>query len=117
MNFHPRHKLIFGAAVALFLLHTFVAAFAKPSFALIIWGDSLSCAFLLLALFAVWQNLSCSSGVLQLFWKVSGSGMLLMFFSQTFWFYYDFLRRYSAPSPVSGDSLFLLSNVSFLSAL
>jgi signal transduction histidine kinase len=41
----------------------------------------------------------------------------VMFLSQAFWFYYDWRRINSTPSPVLGDAMFLVSQVFFLSAL
>jgi signal transduction histidine kinase len=41
----------------------------------------------------------------------------MMLLSQAFWIYYDWRRLNSAPSPVFGDSLFLLAQVFVLSAL
>jgi signal transduction histidine kinase len=44
------------------------------------------------------------------------AGLFQMLLSEAYWFYYDSLRRYSTPSPVIGDTLFLLAHVFFLSA-
>ena len=52
-----------------------------------------------------------------MFWKVLAGGTVMMLLSQAFWIYYDWLRLNSAPSPVFGDSLFLLAQVFVLSAL
>jgi len=41
----------------------------------------------------------------------------MMLLSQVYWFYFDSLRRHGNPSPVAGDSLFLLAHVFFLFAL
>jgi len=117
VNFLPRQKVYLGVATGIFLLHLVVAASAKPSFALTLFGDALPCALLLLAILAVRENFHHPAGVLSVFWKVFAGGLALMLLSQAFWFYYDWRRLASTPSPVIGDALFLLAHVFFLSAL
>ena len=116
MSIQPRHKILLGFACAILCLHAAVAAFAKPSFQLTIFGDSLPCGLLIVAILAVRENLRFHRGVLPLFWKLMAAGLFQMLLSQTYWFYYDSLHRYSSPSPVIGDTLFLLAHVFFLSA-
>lgn len=117
MSLLPRHKLLLLLAGAIFGLHLVVAALAKPSFALTIFGDALPCALLVLAILAVRENFRFQHGVLPIFWKLVAAGFFQMLLSQVYWFYYDSLHRYSSPSPVIGDALFLLGHVFFLSAL
>jgi len=117
MNFLPRHKLYLGTALAILLFHLGFAAVAKPSFQLTILGDVFPCVILIVAILAVSENVKRGPGLLPLFWKLMASGMVMMLLSQIYWFYYDSLRRYSSPSPVPGDALFLLAHVFFLSAL
>ncbi|HET6932947.1 MAG TPA: histidine kinase dimerization/phospho-acceptor domain-containing protein [Candidatus Acidoferrum sp.] len=116
MNIQARHKIFLGLAGAIFLLHLGVAAFAKPSFRLTIFGDALPCGLLVVAILAVRENFRFHRAVLPLFWKLMAAGLFQMLLSQAYWFYYDSVRRYSAPSPVIGDTLFLLAHVFFLSA-
>jgi hypothetical protein len=116
LNRPSRQKfyLILGALV--FALHVCVAALVKPSFHLTLFGDSLSCFFLVLAILSSLENTGRGSGVLPLFWKLISTGLFLLLFSETYWLYYDSLKRFSSPSPVLGDSLFLLAHVFFLFA-
>lgn len=116
MSLQPRHKLYLGIAGAIFVLHLGVAALVKPSFQLTIFGDALPCGLLVVAILAIRENFRFHRGVLPLFWKLMAAGMFQMLLSQAYWFYYDSLRRYSSPSPVIGDTLFLLAHVFFLSA-
>ncbi len=116
MSMQPRHKLLLGIAVAIFGLHLIVAVFAKPSYGLTMVGDAYSCALLIVAILAVRENFRYQRGVLSLFWKVMAAGLSQMLLAQAFWFYYDTLRLNSLPSPVIGDTLFLLAHVLFLSA-
>jgi signal transduction histidine kinase len=116
MSIQPRHKIFLGFACAIFCLHAAVAAFAKPSFQLTIFGDALPCGLLIVAILAVRENFRFHRGVLPLFWKLMAAGLFQMLLSQAYWFYYDSLRVYSSPSPVIGDTLFLLAHVFFLSA-
>jgi hypothetical protein len=116
MNIQPRHKIFLGFAGAIFLLHIGVAAFVKPSFQLTMFGDALPCGLLIVAILAVRENFRFPRGVLPLFWKLMAAGLFQMLLSQTYWFYYDSLKIYSSPSPVIGDTLFLLAHVFFLSA-
>ena len=116
MSIQPRHKVLLGFAFAIFLLHAIVAAFARPSFPLTIFGDAVPCGLLIVAILAVRENFRFHRGSLPLFWKLMAAGLFQMLLSETYWFYYDSLRRYSSPSPVIGDTLFLLAHVFFLSA-
>jgi His Kinase A (phospho-acceptor) domain len=117
MTLLPRHKIYLGLSVGIFMVHLGVAAVVKPSFSLTIVGDTFPCLLLVIALLATRENFARTAGLLPLYWKVTAAGILNMFLSQAYWFYYDSLRRYSTPSPVPGDSLFLLAHVFFLSAL
>jgi hypothetical protein len=116
MSTQPRHKVFLGLAGAIFLLHMGIAAFAKPSFRLTMFGDALPCALLIVAILAVRENFRFQREALPLFWKLMAAGLFQMLLSEACWFYYDSLRRYSSPSPVIGDTLFLLAHVFFLSA-
>jgi His Kinase A (phospho-acceptor) domain len=117
MNFLPRRKLYFGVSVAIFVMHLGVAAFAKPSFRLTLIGDAFPCALLIISLLAVGENFRKGSGLLPLFWKLVAAGLMMMLLSQIYWFYYDSLRQFSAPSPAPGDTIFLLAHIFFLSTL
>jgi hypothetical protein len=116
MSRQPRQKVFLGLAGAIFLLHLGVAALVKPSFRLTMFGDALPCALLIVAILAVRENFRFQRGALPLFWKLMAAGLFQMLLSEAYWFYYDSLRRYSSPSPVIGDTLFLLAHVFFLSA-
>jgi signal transduction histidine kinase len=117
MKVDPRQKLYLGIALGIFALHIVVAIVAKPSFALTMFGDAMPCALLIVAILSFVHNFKIKRGILPLFWKLSAAGLLTMMLSQTYWFYFDSLKRFSAPSPVIGDSLFLLAHVFFLFAL
>lgn len=117
MIFRPRQKVYLGIATATFVIHLVVAAFAKPSFGLTMYGDTVPCILLTLAILAIRENFRNSPRVLPIFWKVFAAGLAFMLLSQAYWFYYDWKRLTSAPSPVLGDSLFLVAHVFVLSAL
>ena len=117
MTFTPRKKLYLSFSIAIFVLHLVIAAFAQSSFALTIFGDAVPCFLLVFAILAFTDNIKNSEGTLALFWKLSAAGLFTMLLSESYWFYYDSLRRYGNPSPVFGDSLFLLAHVFFLFAL
>jgi hypothetical protein len=116
MSLQPRHKLVLGIAVAIFALHLGVASFVKPSFRLTMFGDAVPCGLLVVAIVAVRENFKSHRGVLPLFWKMMSAGLFQLLLSESYWFYYDSAHRYSTPSPVIGDTLFLLAHVFFLSA-
>jgi hypothetical protein len=116
MSIQPRHKVFLAIAGAIFLLHAGVASFARPSFRLTIFGDALPCGLLIIAILAVRENFRFHRGILPLFWKLMAAGLFQMLLSQAYWFYYDSVKVYSSPSPVIGDTLFLLAHVFFLSA-
>jgi hypothetical protein len=117
VRFPPRQRSYLLCASFVFLLHLVIAAVAKPSLALTMYGDATPCALLLLAFLAARENSRGAPGILPVFWKVLGGGLGLLLCSQAYWFQYDWRRQYSAPSPVIGDSLFLLAQVFYLSAL
>jgi signal transduction histidine kinase len=116
MSLQPRHKLLLGIAVAIFIFHLVMAVFSKPTYAFTMFGDALPCALLIVAILAVRENFRYAHGVLPLFWKVIAAGLTQFLLSQVYWFYYDTLHLTSSPSPVIGDTLFLLANVLFLSS-
>jgi hypothetical protein len=116
MSIHPRQKILLGIAGTIFVLQPGVAAFGKPSYGLTMFGDALPCALLIVAILAVRENFHFQRGVLPLFWKLMAAGLFQMLLSEAYWFYYDTAHRYSSPSPVLGDTLFLLAHVFFLSA-
>jgi signal transduction histidine kinase len=113
----PRHRLYFALATLLFVAHLVVAAVAKPSFPLTVYGDATPCALLILAILAARENFRHSAGILPVFWKLFVAGLAFLLSSQVYWFYYDWRPLNSIPSPISGDGLFLLAHVFFLSAL
>lgn len=117
MSFTSRHKTLFYLALGVFAVHLIVGAIAKPSYALTMFGDAIPCVLLALGILAASENFQRNVGILPLFWKLMTAALFLMLFSQAFWFYFDSMRRFSAPSPVLGDCLFLLAHIFFLSAL
>ena len=117
MNLHRRHKILLVLALGVFAVHLIVAATAKPSFALTMFGDAIPCLLLAIGILAAVENFRRNVGILPVFWKLMTAGLFTMLVSEAFWFYYDFMRLFTAPSPVAGDSLFLLAHVFFLSAL
>jgi hypothetical protein len=117
MSGNPRHRFFLLLGGAVLLLHLVLAATLRSSFALTIFGDSLSCFFLILAILGFLENTREDSGILPLFWKLMTTGLFLLFLSESYWLYYDSLRRFSSPTPVPGDSLFLLGHIFFLFAL
>ncbi len=111
MSMLPRHKVYLGLGVAVFLAHMVVAETAKPSFALTMVGDAFPCALLIIAVLAMRENFRLGTGILPLFWKLMSAGVLTMLVSESYWFYYDAMRRTTIPTPVPGDLLFLLAHV------
>ena len=117
MKFLPRHRLYLAISIGIFALHLAVAAAAKPSFQLTLLGDAFPCALLVVAILAAAENFRRRDSFLPVFWKLIAAGLATMLLSQIYWFYYDSMRQFAAPSPVPGDTLFLLARVFFLSAL
>ncbi len=117
MTLAPRRRIYLILAVSVFLIHIAVAAWAKPSFALTIFGDSVPCVLLVLAILSCAENFHIDRGLLPLFWKLTAAGLSTMLLSQGYWVYYDSLRRFGTPSPVVGDCMFLLAHVFFIFAL
>ena len=117
MSILPRQKLYLSLATVIFVIHLVVAAVAKPSFRLTMFGDSVPILLLVLAILAARENFRRMEGVLPIFWRVFAAGLTFLALSQAYWYYYDWRRLNSSPSPIPGDSLFILAHVFFLSAL
>src|SRR5664279_4609422 len=117
MSLAPRRKIYLVLAFLVLLTHLVVAAWVKPSFALTIFGDAIPCALLILAILSFAENIRFGRGALPLFWKLTAAGLFTMLMSQVYWFYYDSLRRFGAPSPIIGDGTFLLAHVFLILAL
>jgi hypothetical protein len=110
-----RQKIFLVLALGVFAVHVAVAAIAKPSFALMMFGEAVPCAMLVIAILGAADNFRRNVGILPLFWKLMAAGLFMMLASQVFSFYPDGTRPFS--SPAVADSLFLLAHVFFLSAL
>jgi signal transduction histidine kinase len=89
----------------------------KQSYTLTVLGDAFSCVLALIALLACCSNVGSVSGVVRSFWMLTASSLAVLLASQVFWEYYDFRRLHSVPSPVPGDTLFLLVPLPVLAAL
>jgi signal transduction histidine kinase len=116
MKLPARHKIYLLLGALLLVAHLFVAALAKPSYTLTMIGDAFPCALLLLAILSVRENSQNNSGILPQFWKLIAAGLVFVSLSQIYWFYFDTMRLYASPSPVPGDTFFLLAHVFFLLA-
>jgi signal transduction histidine kinase len=117
VNFSYRQKIYLALAGVVLFVHLVVAVVAKPSFPLTMYGDANPVALLILAILAARENFRSREGILPLFWKLFAAGLIFLLGSQVYWFYFDWRRLNSVPSPLPGDSLFLLSDVIFISAL
>lgn len=113
----PRQKLYFVLATAVMLAQVLVALAAKPSFRLTVFGDTVPCALLVLAILTAWENFRHSAGVLPVFWKLFVTGLVFFLASQIYWFYYDWHQLTIVPSVVTGDTLSLVAHILFLAAL
>lgn len=94
-----------------------VAATAKPSFRLTVFGDLVPCVLLVLAMLAARENLRRESGILPVFWKLFVSGLAIFLASQIYWSIYDWRGTPVGPTPITGDTLFLLAHIFFIAAL
>ena len=117
MSSQPRQRLYCVLATMVMVAHLVVAAVAKPSFGLTMWGDTVPVLLLGLAVLAARENFRKAEGVLHIFWRLSAWGMVAMGLSQVYWYYYDWQRLTGTPNPLIGDSLFIIAHVFFLSAL
>lgn len=117
MTFLPRQKLYCVVATVVLVAQIAVAALAKPSFPLTVFGDFVPCLLLILAILAACENLRRDAGVVPVFWKLFVSGMALFLSSQIYWFVYDWRGTLLGPTPITGDTLFLLAHIFFIAAL
>src|SRR5215472_384718 len=116
MKIEGRPRIYLFVSCGILALHLVVAATVKPCYAMTMFGDAIPCALLIVAILATRENFHVRRGVLPLFWKLLAAGFFHLLLSQAYWFYYDTLKQYSKPTPVIGDTLFLLAHVFFLSA-
>jgi signal transduction histidine kinase len=112
-----RQRVYLSLATVIFLTHLVAAGLAKPSFGFTMFGDTVPIVLLILAFLTARDNFRRVEGILSVFWRVFAAGLAALALSQAYWYYYDWRRLTSAPSPIPGDSLFILAHVFFLSAL
>jgi signal transduction histidine kinase len=117
VKFAPRQKLYVVLATGVVVAQLLVALIAKPSFRLTVFGDTVPCALLLLAILAGWENFRHSGGTLSIFWKLFVVGLAFFLGAQIYWFYYDWRQLTAAPSVITGDTLSLIAHILFLCAL
>ena len=117
MTILPRHKLYLAVSSAILTAQIVIAATAKSDLQLTIIGDTVPILLLLVAILALRENFRYSQGILPIFWKVFAGGAGTIVLSQAYWYFYDWRRVDSSPSPVPGDALFILAHVFFLSAI
>jgi len=113
----PRHRLYCVLGALVLVAQVLVAVVAKPSFALTVFGDAIPCALLILAILAVRENFRQGTGVLPVFWKLFAAGLVIFLGSQLYWFCYDWRGTLLGPTPITGDTLFLLAHIFFISGL
>jgi signal transduction histidine kinase len=117
VTFLPRQKAYCVIATIILAAQIVVAALAKASFGLTIFGDLVPCLFLILAVLTARENLRRDTGVLPVFWKLFASGLTIFLGSQLYWFFYDWRGTLIGPTPITGDTLFLLAHIFFIAAL
>ena len=67
MNLRSRHKMLTALALCVLGVHLAIAAIARPSFALMIFGDAFPCVTLVIAMLAATHNARRRVGILPLF--------------------------------------------------
>ena len=77
-----RQKIYISVGILVIVVHLVVAAIARPSFALTIYGDANPCLLLFLGMLAARENFRDSPGILPLFWKLYAGGLAIMLFSR-----------------------------------
>jgi signal transduction histidine kinase len=117
VRFPPRHKRYCIFATLLLVAQIATAALAKASFSLTVFGDAIPCLLLILAILAVRENFRRGTGVLPVFWRLFAIGLLIFLGSQIYWLVYDWRGALLGPTPVTGDTLFLLAHIFFIAAL
>ncbi len=116
-RFSRRQKVYLGISFAVFAIHVVLAAVLQKSFAFTIVGDAYPCVLLIVALLAVRDNLRRKTCVLVEFWQMFQAGLIALLVCQADWIFYDAQKLEGTPSPVFGDSMFLLAHVFFLFTL
>lgn len=117
MKLLPRHRFYCVLATLVMAAQIVVAALAKPSFSLTVFGDTVPCLLLIVAILAARENFRLTTGVLPVFWKLFALGVLVFLASQIYWFVYDWRGTPIGPTPITGDTLFLLAHILFIAAI
>jgi signal transduction histidine kinase len=117
VTFLPRQKLYSILATLLVLGQIGAASMAKPSSRLTVFGDLVPCLLLVLAILTARENLRRDMGVVPVFWKLFVSGLSIFLASQIYWSFYDWRGTLLGPTPITGDTLFLLAHIFFIAAL
>src|SRR5262249_48691775 len=87
----PRALTITVAATA--VVYVAVAAIAKPSFALTVFGDSAQLLLAVLVSTAFGYHAWRGQGRIRFFWAMLASGAACWFVSQAIWSYYEVILR------------------------
>jgi len=95
-----------------------LAAFAlKQSYAATVMGDLasliLTCALIVLCGF----NAHSSAGPARMFWLLNTAALTFLFFSYSYWSFYEVLLKKPASNPLIGDGFFFLMPALMLAAL
>ena len=111
----PISSMVCGIALVLvFALAPFV--FPNPFFR-IAMGDLIPIFIGTATLFLATRNALDSHGHTRLFWVLMTTGLVMWWFNQAGWVWFEVIRRQSVPDPYYGDIILFLHHVPFMAAV
>ncbi len=112
--FRSKHVNLF--LLGALLLYTAAALGVREGYPLTVFGNLTQAILQAVAVFALLLNVAKGQHHQRAFWLCLGAGGTLWFIGQSFWIYYEVIRRMPIPSPFIADIFFFLHVVPILAA-
>ena len=110
-------KFLWFAVISAVVLQALCSLAFKAGYAATAVSDTVplvfSCVLILLCL----QNSRSSAGSARMFWYLNAAAFVFLLSSHSCWFYYEVVRKISAPTPLFADGAFFLMPALMLAAL
>ncbi len=116
MVFPPKNSFLAGAAATLLAFAVAPYLFPNPSFRLAM-GDIVPLVVASAIIFLCVSNSATSRGHARLFWALMTVGMLMWWFNQAAWMWFEVLVRKPLPDPFFGDVVLFLHIVPIMAAV
>jgi hypothetical protein len=115
--FARKQSLCLLVSVAAVILQAIGSLALKEGYAATIISDTVPLVFAFVLIFLCQQNSRSSDGPLRMFWYLNAAAFVFFLFTNSYWFYYEVVRRVPAPTPLLADGAFFLMPAFILAAL